>query len=132
MNDTTDTKLFHIGDVLTITSGKLISPRHIDGVYDICGWMTGESLMTHSLPRVSRECEPFLRQQHPDLAAVEVPEGLDSEEKVLAYLATLYPRFGRHVPVAKIPTVDHTQIDPIQELKMIRPDAPIIGLELDE
>ena len=126
-----ETKDFHIGDVLTITDGKLVAPRYIAAVYDICEWMSGqEGLMTHQLPRVSREIEPYLRQQHPELAAVKVPGGIDSEQKALAFLATLYPRFGETVPVARIPEVDHTEIDPIAEIKMIRPDLPIIGLEM--
>ena len=29
------TRYFHIGDVLTITTGCLLSPRHMEGVYDI-------------------------------------------------------------------------------------------------
>lgn len=125
-----ETKDFHIGTVLTITSGKLISPDHIGGVYEICDWMTGESNMTHQLPRVSREIEGNLREQHPDLTAVDVPAGLDSWEKVDAFLSTLYPTFGERVAVAPLRPEDHTYIDPIAELKMIKPDAEIITVDL--
>lgn len=123
-------KDFHIGTVLTITSGKLISPDHIGGVYEICDWMTGEPTFTHQLSRVSREIEGPLREQHPDLAAVEVPEGLDSWDKVNAFLGALYPKFGKKVPVVPIGAADHTSIDPIAELKMIKPDAQIISVNL--
>lgn len=123
-----NTKTFHIGDVLSITSGKLVSPSHIGGVYDICDWMSGESNMTHQLPRVSREIEPELHRQHPALSAVEVPAGIDSESKVHAFLSTLYPQFGEHVEVAPLDPTDHTHIDPIAEIKTMRPDLPIIEL----
>ncbi|WP_413354082.1 hypothetical protein [Microbacterium sp. 1P06AB] len=122
-------RLFHIGDVLSITSGKLVSPSHIGGVYEICDYMTGESNMTHQLPRVSREIEPELRRQHPELSAVEVPSGIDSEEKVHAFLATLYPWFGDHVEVEPVDEIDHTHIDPTAEIKMMRPDIIIIDPE---
>lgn len=125
----TETKQFHIGDVLSITSDKLVSPEHIDGVYNILGWMVGEDLMTHQLSRVSRECEPFLREQHPELSAVDVPDTINSKESALAFFETLYPRFGQYVAVAKIADVDHTTIAPISEIKMIRPDLPIITLD---
>lgn len=128
----TETKLFHIGDVLTITSGKLVSPDHIGGVYNICGWMTGESLFTHQLPRVSREIEEPLRSQLPELAAVEVPAGLNSEQKVKDFLETLYPKFGQFVSVAKLEEGDHTEIDPFEELAMMRPDAEIIAVSVDD
>lgn len=122
----TDTKTFHIGDVLSITTGKLVSPEHIGGVYKICDWMTGQSNFTHQLPRVSREIEPDLRRQHPGLASVEAPE-FDGEESVFAWLETLYPIYGERVEVSKLADpIDHTSIDPVAELKMMRPDAEIV------
>lgn len=128
MSNITQTKTFHIGDILSITDGHLVSPRHVGGIYDILGWMTGESLMTHSLPRASRECEGNLRAQHPDLAAVVVPDDLRSEAAVLSWLDTQIAIFGETREVAPLPVTDHTSIDPIAEIKMMRPDAQIITL----
>lgn len=51
---------FHIGDILSITTERLVSPRLIEGVYDILNYMTGDNLMTHQLPRASRHCAPYL------------------------------------------------------------------------
>lgn len=124
------TKDFHIGDVLSVTTGRLVSPRHIGGVYDILNWMTGENLMTHQLPRVSEECEPFLKAQHPDLSEVTVPDSINSEESLLFWLAEMTDRYGVTRPVSPLAAADHTYIDPIAEIKMIRPDMPIIGIEL--
>lgn len=121
-----ETKNFHIGDVLGIVPGRLISPDHVGGVYNILNWMTGDNLMTHQLPRASRECEPYLRDQFPDLTSVDVPDTINSRESADAFLETLYPKFGEFVAVAKIPEDGHTSIDPISELKMMRPDATII------
>jgi hypothetical protein len=70
MTNEAEKKKFHIGDVLSIIPGRLISPDHVGGVYNILNWMTGDNLMTHQLPRASRECEPYLREQHPDLTSV--------------------------------------------------------------
>jgi hypothetical protein len=125
----TETKSFHIGTILSITDGKLVSPDHVRGIYEILGWMTGESLMTHQLPRVSREMEGQLRADFPDLAAITVPSGLRSEAAVLEYLASLEPQYGTHREVRKADRENHTQIDPIAEIKMIRPDLPIITLD---
>lgn len=128
---TAPTKDFHLGDILSITTSHLVSPRHIDGVYDILGWMTGEPLWTHQLPRASRECQPFLLQQHPDLTAVKFPEGLEGEAGVAAWLAEQVAVYGEMRPVAPLASEDHTSIDPISELKMMRPDMPVIGVEID-
>src|SRR3990167_2376272 len=68
---TMQTKQFHLGDVLSITTGRLVSPRHIDGVYDILNFMTGDNLFTHTLPRASDECKPYLVAQFPQLVTPE-------------------------------------------------------------
>lgn len=60
-------KLFHISDVISITTGRLVSSRHIDGVYDVLNFLTGDDLHTHQLPRASNECLPWLRTQFPVL-----------------------------------------------------------------
>lgn len=53
------TKTFHIGDILSVTTSRLVSPSHIDGVYSILNWMTCDNLYTHQLPRAADECAPF-------------------------------------------------------------------------
>lgn len=61
-------KQFHISDVLSVTTGRLVSTRHIDGIYDILGFLTGNTgLFTHQLPRAMDEVEPCLRSQYPQL-----------------------------------------------------------------
>lgn len=126
----TETRDFHIGDILSVTTGRLVSPRHISGVYDILGWMVSEDLMTHQLPRVSDECAPDLRRQHPDLAAVVVPEDVRDEASVMSWLSAQVSAFGETRPVAKLAPEDHTPIGPITELRLKRPDMPIIGFGL--
>lgn len=90
-----ETKDFHIGDILSVTTGRLVSPEHIGGVYKILNWMTSENLMTHQLPRASRECEPFLKAQHPDLSEIVVPDSINSEETLLFWLAGVTEQFDR-------------------------------------
>ena len=101
---TTVAREFHLGDILSITTGRLVSPRHIDGVYDILNWMTGDNLMTHQLPRACGECEGPLRAQHPDLAEITVPDELDSEAKVLEWLGTITSRYSeKRCPLPRSP-----------------------------
>lgn len=122
-------KVFHIGDILSITDGHLVSPRHVGGVYDILGYMTGESLFTHQLPRAMGECAPSLKAQHPDLAAVVVPDGLGSEAAVLDWLAQQVATFGESRVVEPLAPDDHTSIDPLAEFQMMRPGTPVIVVE---
>lgn len=60
-------KSFHTLDILSITTGRLVSPDHMDGVYSILGWMTGRNLSTHELPPASDICKPHLLRCFPQL-----------------------------------------------------------------
>lgn len=126
MNGPSGTKEFHIGAVLTITDGKVVAPGMLDDIYGILNWMTGDNLFTHQLGRASDECQPALAEQFPQLAAEVVPEGLDTIEKVMAYLKGLYPKYGETVFVAPLDPADHTSIDPVAEAIMRFPHAAVI------
>jgi hypothetical protein len=122
-----DIRSFHIGDVYTVATGKLVAPRHMEAVYDLCGYMTASEPMTHQLPRLSRECEPSLRAQFPELTDEAMPP-ISSWEDADAWLQTLYPKYGDMVAVAPLAAVDHTDIDPIAEINLMRPGLPIIAI----
>lgn len=64
-------KQFHISDVLSVTTGRLVSTRHMAGIYEILNHMTNDQLFTHQLPRASAECKPWLIRQYPQLADVD-------------------------------------------------------------
>lgn len=128
---------FDLGDILSITTGALVSRRHMDGVYDILNFMTGDNLFTHQLPRASQECEGPLRAQHPDLPTV-APEfaGATNEERmssVFGWLTEMEEQFGEHRVVTPLADDDHTVIDPLSELGLRGiPPERIIPLELGE
>jgi hypothetical protein len=127
------TKTFHLGDILSITTGRLVSPRHMEGIHDILDWMTGDSLFTHQLPRAMDECQGPLLAQHPDLAAIGVPDdfgdGEHAGQAVDNWLAEQVAVYGETREVAPLAGGEHARIDPIAELRtMMRPDAEIIGV----
>ena len=146
-------KPFHIGDVLSITTGRLVSPRHIDGVYDILNFMTDDNLFTHQLPRACDECKPFLLKQFPQLASPEMdfavaelgemlktPSGkAETNKLLLGWLSKITSgKYGlqglslcgeQHdmLEVAKVPTDAHEQIDPMSELaEKVHPDKIVV------
>lgn len=71
----TTTKEFATLDVVTVTSGVLLSDRLLDAVYDVCGWMLNDSLMTHQLPAASDVVGPYIIGQHPWIASLVLPKG---------------------------------------------------------
>jgi hypothetical protein len=85
-------KSFHIGDILSITTGKLVSPNHIDGIYKILDFMTGDQLFTHQLPKASEECKPFLVAQMPWLAEISAEEV--NEKNWETWLTEIVQKYG--------------------------------------
>ena len=121
---------FHISDVLSITTGRLVSIRHIEGVYDILGYMTGDSLMTHQLPRAGRECAPVLLSWYPQLstedpATKQAIEAMDAEIKTsgpAAAVANMVLRvrlahgLEEELEVPKLAHEQSSHTDPLEEL----------------
>lgn len=68
----TQTKQFHLGDVLSIITGRLVSPRRYEGVYDLLGFITEGKRSTRPLEQARVECRPYLVEQFPQLASAEM------------------------------------------------------------
>ena len=69
-------RTFALGDILSITTGRLVSERHMDGIYDILNYMTGQNLFTHQIPRAMDHCRPVLEALYPALSHVALHDEL--------------------------------------------------------
>lgn len=108
-----DTKYFDISDVLSITHERLVSTRHMDGVYDILNFMTGENLFTHSLPRAAEVCKPALLAQFPQLAE-DSAEHIDATNWK-AWLLSMRVKHGDVLPVKKLDADRYVPMHPLSE-----------------
>jgi hypothetical protein len=121
-----ETRDFHIGDILTITTERLVSLRHMEGVYDILNWMAGESVYTHQIPRIMGEAAPVLLAAHPQLAAVDDKAEI-GPDTVAAWVAEQAARFGETLPVPRLNADQHERIDPLSELaERVHPDRIVV------
>lgn len=127
------TKKFHLGDILSITIGRLVSPRHMEGVYDILNYMTGESLSTHQLPRVYDECKPHLLEQMPWLDEIK-DDPRRIRQKPFHWLDEQVARYGEMHEVRPLKHGEHVSIDPIQEAAQLMgdPKKAIAVIALDD
>lgn len=117
---------FDLGDVLTVTTGILMSPRHMDGVYDILNYMTGDNLMTHQLPRACDQVKPTILEQHPTLVAATL--SAMKPDQVPVILAGLKRIYGETLPLT--PMTNYRGQDPIEELRAMT-DKPIIPIVVE-
>ena len=131
-----EAKRFGLRTVLTVTTGRLL--EGISDLYAILGWMTGEDPMTHQLPRFNRECNPWLRQWFPALAAADsrlahldalIGDNRNAEFRELAiqtwiaHLRDEFPDIDSEYRVFQIPQDEHERRCPIEELVEMRGTA---------
>lgn len=120
-----ETKDFHITDILSMTTGKLVSSRRMTGVYELAEWMAGEPIWTHQLPRMFREAAPVLLAAHPQLANADC-EGV-TPENLVDRTAGWVAQFGATLPVPRLTADQHERIDPLSELaEKVRPDRIVV------
>lgn len=121
------TRDFHIGDILSVTTGKLVSLRHVDGIYDLLNWMTGESVFTHQIPRISREARPVIIAFHPQLQQASDEANEVNGDNWRSWLDTWIARYGETLPIPKMTIAEHERIDAISELgEYFHPDNIIV------
>ena len=107
------TKDFPTADVMSTVTGVLMGK--IEGVYEVLNWMTGESVFTHQLPRISREAVPVMLARMPDLQlAIDEAEQVNGENHA-DWLARWVARYGATIAVPKMNHTEHERIDPMSE-----------------
>jgi hypothetical protein len=120
----TDTREFPLADILSITTGRLLSRDHIGGVYRILNYLTGDDLFTHQLPRAAQACRPSLFAQHPQLVEARPPDG-DGLLPLMEWLAEQERAYGMTLPVS--PVADWEHRDALGELlEHIGPERVIV------
>lgn len=119
---------FHLGAILTVTTGTMLAPD-FNSVHELVEHLAGGPVWTHQIPRVCDEAVGPLLAQHPDLAAVDVPEFAEPYEvTVAAKLAEPAARFGEYRDVTPLDPADHARIDPITELADMAPHLPVVAV----
>jgi hypothetical protein len=118
-------KTFPTFAVLSVVTGRLLGD--IGGVYEVLNFMTGESLFTHQLPRVSREAEPVILALHPELAVAVAEAEQVNETNWSEWLAKWTARYGVTITVPTLTIAQHERIDLISELaEKVHPDKIIV------
>lgn len=122
---------FHISDVLTIITGRLVSRDGMDGVYHFLNFMTGDDLYTHQLPRAALVCEVALKAQFPHLADAELRwKDANTPEACAAWVAQFEPEYLDVQPLEawerRDPVVEAVEmVGDIARVVSLRPDDPM-------
>lgn len=109
--------VFDLGDILSVTTGILMSPDGMKGVYRILNYMTGDDLFMPQLPRVSLEMTLVIFEQHPQLQDIQAEE-MESED-VWKFLNKMKSIYGDSLPIIPCGIFQHQKIDPQEEAEQI-------------
>lgn len=115
MSDNKLEQEFHLGDLLSVTTGRLVAPTGIDAVYRMLKFITGVDHFTHQLPHATVAVTPWLLELYPWLTQVRVPNDLRGEEDVSGWLASETDRFGEFHKVQAMPPGMYMVLEPISE-----------------
>lgn len=119
------TKEFPTADVLSTITGRLMGK--IGGVYEVLNWMTGESVFTHQLPRISREAQPVVIAMHPTLQQAVDERDQVNPDNWEEWRDRWLDRYGPTIAVPKMNHHQHERIDPISEAAQhFRPDQIVV------
>lgn len=130
---------FHLSDVLSVTTGSMLSQKGIGGVYEILNYMTGDNLYTHQLTRALEECRPWLIRWYPILDKVDsssIRDFIDAASNPVDGCAWFVSSVSKstglpmELEVWPIPRDDHDNKDPIQELVGIVGKEQVIVVEM--
>lgn len=110
------TREFRTDEVLSAVTGRIVSPRLVEAIYDVLNWAAGESLMTHQLVRVMDELRPVMLARLPALQ-----QACDEAEQVNAenwqqWSEAWFDRYGPTIAVPRLAEDQHESIDPLSEL----------------
>lgn len=110
------TKSFHLGDILTVSTGTLVSS--MDGVHHILNHMTQDNLFTHQILIASPIMRDELIRQLPFLGQVEKPEELRTREECDAWVASVSKVYGdwHGVESAERLWVGHTMFGDLNDI----------------
>lgn len=119
-------KTFHISDILSVTTGRLVSTRHLDGVYDVIGHLVGRDVWTHELVVYAEQAKEECCKQlgWPS----EVPEATDEDMKdIPGWLAKLEEKYGSEHTLVHPKDFAPNDAGPIASaVEMMGPDKVVV------
>lgn len=88
---------FHIGDVLTVVTDRMVSPKGMDGVRSLLEYMVRDPLFDFQLPGALRVCRADILKQYPAMSEVDASDV--NENNLAVWLDIQSITFGEMVEI---------------------------------
>ena len=118
----TTTKTFSLGEVLSCTTGRLLT-QTFSRVHELIEYLAGVPVFTHQLGRVNDELRPHLLSQFPHLADVTASEV--TADNFAQWITAQTEIYGDTFEVSPLPS-GIEQVDPLAELERMVDPSKIV------
>lgn len=110
----TTTKEFDLGDVLSVTTGHLVSHNHIEGVYDVYSHVLNYPVSTLGLVAHFDTVKDEILRQHPNLNFVVYPElQIKTEKQIWEWLGMMKQEYGTTLTLEQLSEKDYEDEAPV-------------------
>ena len=101
-------KEFELGDLLSVTTGHLVSRKHIAGVYEVYSHVLDYPVSTLGLVAHHDVVKAEVLRQHPDLEFVVYPElQIKNEKQIWEWLGMMEQEHGATLSLEQLSEKDH-------------------------
>lgn len=135
---------FHLGDVLSVATYRVVAPAGIEGIRKILEFMTNDMVFASQISRFLEECKPHLLKQYPQFASPQIDPDLADLDRLLktvkpsarrrtamAWLRRMVAKHGEFLSVKRIPARSHMRRNAVAEL-MEQKDCDVEVIVLDK
>lgn len=109
---------FYIGDLLSVVTGKALSKKPFEDLAKFLKYMTGDSIWSHQIGTISKQCKPYVLAQFPQLEEVDISNLTKSNYD--EWMQDQIKKYGEYFKVKPIPKNEHQPHDPIEDIIKMR------------
>ena len=100
MNKIKQKRMYHISDILTVTTGYMVSTRGGVGLSDIMEFICQDDYLgTIGLIRMHEDCTKVIFDQYPELMNEKVPEFMEQYDVVDKYVKDSIDKYGEYLEI---------------------------------
>lgn len=100
-------KTFTLGQVLTVTSGRMLCEGGMKDLYEILNYLTGDEIYTHQIPSALDQCRPYVLSSYPFIETIDV-YGIN-RANFIESISDMKMRYGDEFELDHIPHEDQIQ-----------------------
>jgi hypothetical protein len=97
MGETKVVRDFDLGDILSVTTDTVVSPRGFKGIHELVEFICGQEVHVHQMSKIVEVCQIHILHMHPALRGVDA--STVNEKTWPTWMEAQKQRFGSVLPI---------------------------------